>query len=77
MQSSLEADGIAAASPWRNGPVPIAVSSRRMFEADSTGPVATDLAPPIVRPKWWTQIVLVAAVWWLYDKINKRLSRSS
>ncbi|MEO6629870.1 MAG: phosphatase PAP2 family protein [Aquihabitans sp.] len=41
-----------------------------MLEADSTGPVAPDRAPAEVRPSWWMQIALVAAVWWLYDKIN-------
>ena len=22
------------------------------------------------RPRWWTQVVVIAAVWWTYDKIN-------
>jgi hypothetical protein len=40
-----------------------------MLEADSTGLAAADPSTD-VRPTWWIQIVLVAAVWWSYDRIN-------
>jgi len=39
-------------------------------EADPTAPAALDRAPADVRPRWWIQIALVAAVWWSYDRIN-------
>ncbi len=41
-----------------------------MPEADPTGLVTAHPAPADARPRWWTQIILVAAVWWFYDKIN-------
>jgi len=41
-----------------------------MPEAHPTGVVATHPAPVDARPRWWTQILLVAAVWWSYDAIN-------
>jgi hypothetical protein len=49
---------------------PAAVWSAGMPEADPTGLVATDPMSADARPRWWTQVMLVAAVWWLYDKIN-------
>jgi hypothetical protein len=41
-----------------------------MPDADASGSilVGREIAPD--RPRWWTQVILIAAVWWSYDVIN-------
>ncbi len=39
-------------------------------EASGPVPVEADGAAPPVRPRWWGQVILVAAVWWTYDAVN-------
>ncbi|HEX3622933.1 MAG TPA: phosphatase PAP2 family protein [Acidimicrobiales bacterium] len=40
-----------------------------MAGADVSGPLPLE---PVARgrPRWWTQVLLVATVWWTYDAIN-------
>jgi len=40
-----------------------------MHGADTTGVILAKRTPP-VRPRWWTQAILVFVVWWSYDAVN-------
>lgn len=46
------------------------LSSGWMALADPSGSIPPDAAAPLVRPRWWTQVLLIATVWWTYDAVN-------
>jgi hypothetical protein len=41
-----------------------------MAFADAPGSLPTEVTAGRDRPRWWTQVLLIAAVWWTYDAIN-------
>jgi len=43
---------------------------RRMSVAVDSEPLAVEPSAASVRPRWWTQALLMGIVWWSYDAIN-------
>jgi hypothetical protein len=41
-----------------------------MAFADAPGSLPIEVTAGRDRPRWWTQVLLIAAVWWTYDAIN-------
>jgi hypothetical protein len=41
-----------------------------MAVVDASGSLPVEAAARPVRPRWWTQVILVATVWWTYDAVN-------
>ena len=41
-----------------------------MLDTDAAGAILLGRGPAALRPRWWTQVLLIAAVWWSYDAVN-------